>query len=133
VAHIVLADQFGNVPVPSWANEGIAVLTEPPAKVARHLGNLTRHRDEGMLFSMEALVDRQDYPDPRALGPFYAQSVSLVQFLVQEKGPQALVPFLRCAQRQGAGPALRRHYGMTFEELEQRWRQHAFPTTMVAE
>jgi hypothetical protein len=26
----------------------------------------------------------------------------------------------------GCGPALRRHYGWGFRELEQRWREYAF-------
>jgi len=126
VTHIVLADQFGSRPLPSWANEGIAVLTEPADNIARHLRNLRRQRDEGLLLGVKDLMDRSGYPDRYGMGAFYAQSVSLVRFLEQEKGPEALTAFLRCAQRAGMAPALRRHYGMTFEELEQRWQQHAF-------
>jgi Peptidase MA superfamily len=133
VTHIVLSDQLGSQPLPSWANEGIAVLNEPPANIARHLRNLARHRDEGMLFSMQGLVESTDYPDRRAMGAFYAQSISLVQLLVKERGPEAFTSFLRCTMRAGAGPALRRHYGMTFDELERRWQQHAFEAVAVAE
>jgi hypothetical protein len=109
------------------------VLNEPPANIGRHLRNLSRHRDEGLLFSVQGLVESTDYPDRRAMGAFYAQSVSLVQFLVEERGPEAFTAFLRCAMRAGAGPALRRHYGMTFDELEQRWQRHAFQAASLAE
>jgi len=132
VTHIVLADKFGSRPLPSWASEGIAVLTEPSENVGRHLRSLPRHRDEGLLQSVQALVGQSDYPDRRAMGAFYAQSVSVVQFLAQEKGPEALTAFLHCARRAGMAPALRRHYGMTFDELEQRWQQYAFQGNSVA-
>ena len=38
--HVVLAGQFGDQPVPRWADEGMAVLTEPRDKIDRHLRNL---------------------------------------------------------------------------------------------
>jgi hypothetical protein len=132
VTHIVFADQFGSRPLPSWASEGIAVLTEPSQNIARHLRNLPRHRDEGLLLSVKDLVEQSGYPNRYGMGAFYAQSVSLVQFLEKEKGPEALTAFLRCARRAGMAPALRRHYGMTFEELEQRWQQHAFHDSSLA-
>jgi hypothetical protein len=132
VTHIVLAELFVGGPVPCWANEGIAVLNEPADNVAQHLRNLPRHRDEGALYNLRELVELTDYPDPRYLGVFYAQSVSLVQFLVKEKGAAALPEFLRCVRRAGYGPALRRHYGLTFEELEKRWRQHAYEPPRLA-
>jgi hypothetical protein len=132
VTHVVLADKFGAQPLPSWANEGIAVLSEPAANVTCHLRNLPRQRAAGLLSSMPRLLESRDYPDRHALGAFYAQSVSVVQFLAQEKGPKAFTAFLRCALRSGMAPALRRHYGMTFEELETRWAQYAFAPSGLA-
>jgi hypothetical protein len=127
VAHVVLADRFDGLPVPCWANEGIAVLTEPGEQHTRHLRNLPRHRDEGRLFGVRALVELSTYPERHLTGTFYAQSVSLVQFLAAEKGPTTLTAFLRDARRSGLAPALQRHYGLDFEQLERRWRRHAFP------
>ena len=34
--HVTLAGQFGDRPVARWADEGMAVLTEPREKVERH-------------------------------------------------------------------------------------------------
>jgi hypothetical protein len=126
ITHIVLSDKFGSRPLPGWVNEGIAVLSEPPANIARHLRNLSRHRDEGLISPVEDLIEQRAHPQRHALGAFYAQSVSLVQFLEKEKGNEALIAFLHCARRHGFGQALRRHYQMTFADLEQRWRQFAF-------
>src|SRR5207244_3282532 len=78
--HVVLAGQFGDVQVPRWADEGMAVLTEPRDKVERHLHNLDRCRQDGQLFSLRQLMQMHDYPDPRYIGAFYAESVSLVDF-----------------------------------------------------
>jgi hypothetical protein len=126
VTHAVLAGRFG-ARVPRWADEGMAVLSEPRDRVEAHLRHLPRWREEGRLFSLRRLMDQEEYPDPRDWGSFYAQSVSLVDFLVDAKGAPAFADFLREGLREGYGPALRRHYGWTWRELERRWHEHAFP------
>jgi hypothetical protein len=124
--HVVLAGQFGEQPVPRWADEGIAVLSEPREKIDRHLRNLPGYYQERQLFGVRRLMQMRDYPDPRYIGPFYAQSVSLVEFLKHERGPRTLTEFLRDAQRGGYDAALQRHYGVrSFEELQERWERYA--------
>jgi hypothetical protein len=130
--HVVLAGQFGDQPVPRWADEGIAVLTEPREKIERHLCNLGKCSREGQLFGLRELVQQsyqpqQDgYPDPRRIGAFYAQSVALVEFLANKQGPQVFTAFLREGLRGGYEPALQRYYGYrSFQELEQDWLRHA--------
>jgi hypothetical protein len=127
VTHAVLAGRFGPTPVPRWADEGMAVLTEPRDRVERHLRGLPHWRDEGLLFGTRSLLELADYPPPHAWGSFYSQSVSLVDFLCREKDPQTFTRFLRDGIRDGYPRALRRYYGWSFRELEQHWRQHAFP------
>jgi hypothetical protein len=125
VTHAVLAGRFGRR-IPRWADEGMAVLTEPAERIAGHLRSLPHWRDEGLLFSPRDLFELEDYPPPRAWGSFYAESVSLVQFLSKEKGPQTFARFLRDGLKDGYSPALRRHYGWSFAELDRRWRRQAF-------
>jgi len=69
-----------------------------------------------------------DYPrNPRFVGAFYAQSVSLVEFLANQKGAQEFTLFLHDSMRYGEEKALQRHYGyQSFTELEQQWFQTAF-------
>jgi tetratricopeptide (TPR) repeat protein len=125
--HVVLAGKFGDRPVPRWVDEGVAVLTEPRDKVERHLVKLPQYRQERQLFSLRQLMQLNDYPDPRQIGVFYAQSVSLVEFLAGAKGPQTFIRFVREGMRTGYEAALKRYYGyQDFNELEQHWRQHAF-------
>jgi hypothetical protein len=120
--HVVLAGQFGERMVPRWADEGVAVLSEPREKVERHLRNLARCRQEGQVFPLHQLMQLNDYPDPRWISAFYAQSVGLVEFLANEKGPQVFTAFLRDGLQKGYEPALQQHYGWKgFAELEQRW------------
>jgi hypothetical protein len=121
--HVVLAGQFGPFPVPRWADEGIAVLTEPAAKIAQHRQNLLRFHEQGLLFGLKELMVLQDYPESRRVSAFYAQSVMLVEFLTAQKGPVVLTSFVRDGLREGYEPALQRHYGMSFAQLQQLWSQ----------
>ena len=130
--HVVLAGQFGAFPVPRWADEGIAVLTEPAAKIAQHRQNLQRCHQQGQLFGLKELMVLQDYPEPRRVTAFYAQSVMLVDFLTQQKGPTVLTSFVRDGLREGYEPALQRHYGMNFAQLQQLWNQQVLGGQKVA-
>jgi hypothetical protein len=123
--HVVLAGRFGPHQVPRWVDEGIAVLSEPRERIDRHLRNLPAHQQQ--LFALRQLLELADYPQPRAVGVFYAQSVSVVEFLSREKGPQTFVRFVNDGLNGGYEQALRRHYGyQDFNDLEQHWRRHAF-------
>jgi tetratricopeptide (TPR) repeat protein len=125
--HVVLAGHFGKHQVPRWADEGMAVLTEPRDKLARHRRNLERSREDGQLFDVAELMKLGDYPAPRRISAFYAQSVSLVEFLARERGPEVFARFLREALEDGYEPALRKHYRFRgFADLQARWNRHAF-------
>jgi hypothetical protein len=126
VTHAVLAGQFGDQPVPRWADEGMAVLDEPQERIDRHLHALTRQRDQGLLFSARELIDMKDYPEPRRIAAFYAQSVSLAEFLAETKDSRTVTRFVRDGLRDGYEASLRHYYGWSFEELERRWRKYAF-------
>jgi hypothetical protein len=131
--HVVLAGRFGVHAVPRWADEGIAVLSEPRDRIERHLHNLPKHRADRHLFGTGQLMTLDAYPDPRYIGPFYAQSVSLVEFLSERSGPLAFTKFLRDGLNGGYEVALQRYYGIqSFAELEQQWMQHAFSATTAA-
>jgi hypothetical protein len=122
--HVVLAGQFGVFQVPRWADEGIAVLTEPPAKVQQHRQNLARCQQQGALLGLKELMTLEKYPqEPIRVSAFYAQSVVLVEMLTNLKGPVVFTNFVRDGLRDGYEPALQKHYGMRFAQLEQMWDQ----------
>ena len=66
----------------------------------------------------------ENYPEPRQIGTFYAQSVMLVEYLTRLKGPTVFTQFVRDALRDGYEAALRKHYGLQgFQELQDRWTE----------
>jgi hypothetical protein len=68
-----------------------------------------------------------NYPDPQLMDAFYAESVSLVEFLVKEKGPLVFTQFVREGRKIGYEAALQKYYGYRdFADFEQRWSQFAF-------
>lgn len=122
--HVVLAGMFeGNV-VPRWADEGIAVLTEPEDRVVQHRRNLNHANSLGHLFKLKELMELNDYPEKRRIPAFYAQSVGVIDFLTRLKGPRTVTRFLTDGLRDGYEPALMRHYGMDFAALEGQWREY---------
>jgi hypothetical protein len=131
--HVVLAGHFGDHPVPRWADEGMAVLSEPRDRIERHLRNLPQHKADRHLFGTGQLMKLDAYPDPRYIGPFYAQSVSLVEFLTERAGPLVFAKFLKDGLAGGYETALQRYYGIqSFAELEQQWMQHTFGAATAA-
>lgn len=121
--HVVLAGMFDAHHVPRWADEGIAVLSEPNEKIELHRRKLLVHYKEGTLFGLKELMELKDYPPPRRIGAFYAQSVVLVEFLTQKRGAKALTDFIKDGLRHGYDTSLQRHYNMTFTQLEALWQQ----------
>lgn len=121
--HVVLAGMFGDKLPPRWADEGIAVLTEPSDKVEQHRRNLHKHHQDGRLFGLKELMELKDYPPSSKISTFYAQSVALCEFLAAERSPKTLTDFVKDGVRHGYETALQRHYNMTFAQLEERWTQ----------
>lgn len=125
--HAVLAGRFGRHHVPRWADEGMAVLTEPREKIDRYLKNLPAHDSKHELFPVGKLMGMAEYPEGRLVTPFYVQSISLVEYLSSQKGgPQEFARFVRDGLEGGYEAALRRHYGIQdFNDLQQRWTKAA--------
>ncbi|MGE3807015.1 MAG: peptidase MA family metallohydrolase [Gemmataceae bacterium] len=119
--HVILYENFGKA-MPRWANEGMAVLAEPRNSINGMLRYLPKDKDE--LFGVQFLMEMHDYPRAADLPIFYAQSVSIVDFMVKEKGPTTFVDFLKDARKQGYSKAVQQHYGCDFPELEKRWLKH---------
>jgi len=125
VTHVVLADLFTQQQIPRWADEGMAVLAEPPAEQASRASELSEPLKEGRVFKLSELM-AIDYPSAEAWNLYYAQSVSLTQFLVERGSPEQFVGFVRGAQRKGVEIALRESYHIQgFAELENRWQTFA--------
>ncbi len=124
VTHVTLAGQVAHVPIPRWADEGMAVLSETYERIGRHIEPLTQAYQEQRAFTAEQLMNSDDYPDPSRMGCFYGQGVCLVQYLTEQKGPTVFIEFLRTAAAKGYEAALRQHYGFGLTELDQRLHRY---------
>jgi hypothetical protein len=125
VTHVVLADLFTQQQIPRWADEGMAVLAEPLSEQLSRAADLTGPLSEGKFFKLNELM-AIDYPSAEAWGLYYAQSVSVTQFLVEQGTPEQFIAFVRGAQRQGVEHSLREVYHIQgFAELETRWQTYA--------
>lgn len=131
--HVVLAGRFDAHHVPRWADEGMAVLSEPRERVDLHIKNLPTHRREETLFGIGDLMKQNEYPEGRRVGAFYAQSVSVVDFLVKKKDAVTFTRFVRKGLATGYESALEQYYGYrSFAEMEKEWTAHTFGGEGVA-
>jgi tetratricopeptide (TPR) repeat protein len=119
VTHVVLNGQFGRKLLPRWADEGMAVLSEPYSRIELILEPLARFYQEGRSISVQELLSAQEYPADRSrMGSFYGQSVCLVEYLTNLQGPRAFTNFMRDAGSMGEGAALQKHYRLNINQLD---------------
>jgi hypothetical protein len=125
--HLVLGDLFADSTLPRWADEGMAVLSEPRTRLDRFTRTLFTNRRQQKLVPLEKLFAKNEYPDAAQITVFYVESVSVVEFLVAEKGPQEFVQFVRDAGKTSLDAALQKHYACrNVTTLEERWRTRMF-------
>jgi hypothetical protein len=125
VTHVVLADLFTEQQIPRWADEGLAVLAEPHAEQATRAAELQEPLEAGRVFDLRKLM-AMDYPEAKEWSLYYAQSVSLTRYLVEQGSPEKFVQFVQNAQRDGTERALRGTYGIGgFAELQDKWTEYA--------
>jgi hypothetical protein len=126
VTQVLLADLFAEQPVPRWAMIGMAALSESPQEVGRYRQSIPGLLKGSKLEYVGPFLDREGFGDPREITAFYAQSVSLVAYLVELKGSKAFAAFLREAPRRGYAKVLATHYGFKdAADLQSKWLRHA--------
>jgi hypothetical protein len=119
--HLVLADRFAG-PLPRWADEGAAILSDPHEKRSRHLHDLKNAVSSQSEFRVLEIMMLTDYPPIQRWGTFYGQSASLVEYLVSEGGEEQFIRFLETTLDLGYERALQQVYHIGILELERRWR-----------
>jgi hypothetical protein len=125
--HAVLAGHFGKYHVPRWADEGMALLSEPGTKLDAYQRKLAEAKQTGLLMRVRDLMTLDEYPDANRALAFYVQSVSITEYLVKQPGgPQAFTRFVNEALRTSYEAALQKAYGMDMATLDQRWRAATF-------
>ncbi len=125
IAHALLVHRM-NYPknVPLWATEGFAVWCEPLYMHVRYDRLLKIEKERRGLIPVARLTGLDSYPDGD-VELFYAQSYSLVSWLVRRRGVEHFVEFLRDVStgRSSLKDALAEHYRLaSVLALENRWR-----------
>ena len=129
IAHLMLWDYIGSGQtkrLPVWFEEGVAQLEEQgrPEKVLEAMRPLVLRHGHIPFFSLSRMtITGED--DPQKVSLFYAQSLSIVLFLVQKFGKDSFHRL--CAELRGGysfDAALDRAYPFVFgslDALEARW------------
>ena len=123
LTHVVLADRFPTQQIPRWADEGIAVLSEPASRLPGYSIVMTDAQTKGELLKLRTLISAKYYPQSdRSIALFYGQSALMVKSLVDRKGPVHFLKFVEESQRLGIDAALKTNYGFAgIEAFETDW------------
>ena len=119
VTHTIFAAKFGR-PLPRWADEGGAVLSEDASELDRHDRLVREVINDNRMIPLHRLFVLTEYPnDVMAL---YAQGFSIANYLVSLKGKPYFLDFVWDGQTKGWDKALATYYGIyTTDNLENYW------------
>jgi hypothetical protein len=122
MVHVLAADRFIAVPMPRWAEEGMALLADPARKQQLHDVDFRRASASRRHFRLGELLAMYDYPTPERMQAFYGQSASIVRYLAKRGEPTQFVDFVEQALEHGYDSALQTVYGLQdVAELEAEW------------
>lgn len=119
ITHTVFAHYFRQ-PVPRWADEGGAVLSEDDIERQRHDQLCRQLLNAGKAHKLWHLFNLKDYPNDVMV--VYAEGFSIVRFLVDQSDRQAFLKFVAHGMRHGWDNAVQAHYGYkNVNDLEAAW------------
>jgi len=119
VTHTIFAAKFGR-PLPRWADEGGAVLSEDASELDRHDRLVREVINDNRMIPLHRLFVLTEYPnDVMAL---YAEGFSIANYLVSLKGKPYFLDFVADGQTKGWDRALASYYGIyNTDALEGHW------------
>ncbi|MHB1423088.1 MAG: sigma-70 family RNA polymerase sigma factor [Gemmataceae bacterium] len=119
MTHTILA-QWRGQPLPRWADEGAATLSESNISRERYEQLLVRLLRIGRPLPLSELLPKLDYP--KDVGIFYAQSFSLTNFLMTAGGRKKFLAFVAQGQDEGWDKAAQTVYHEpSIKTLEKNW------------
>lgn len=120
LTHVIMADRFPTKQIPRWADEGIAVLSEPASRLPVLSSMMNDAQLKGELLKLRTLISAKYYPNSeRSISLFYGQSALVVKALVERKDATTFLKFVEDTQQYGIDAALRTNYGIAgIEALE---------------
>ncbi len=132
ITHVLFAHHFG-CPLPRWADEGAAILSEDQTERLRHDSALELILSTpGRFISLDKLFALMDFPSDAAA--LYAEGYSLTRFLVESKDRAVFLKFVADGMRDGWEKAASRHYGFaSTAEMESDWLHSAKKRQLAAQ
>lgn len=123
MTHVVLADSFASIKTPPrWADEGMAVLSEPELERRQRAMDLMVPLQRGLVYSVGDLMTMEAPRDENWM-VYYNQSVSLTWFLVEKSSPAQFLKFAQTASKKNSWEAeLRSTYRIDgYQDLQRQW------------
>jgi hypothetical protein len=127
ISHLILHD-FIAKDIPVWFDEGVAQIDEgEKSEIVKQMMHLLVERNRQLPFETFVNWDKKIQQDPQKVKIFYAQSLSVVEFLLKKYGSDAFVRLCRYL-RDGRSfeEAFKGAYTnkiQSLAELEKRWVQ----------
>ncbi len=128
VTHTVFAHHF-RFPVPRWADEGGAVLSEDDVERSRH-DRLCRDKlNANQKMPLRRLFNLKEYGETSDVMIIYAEGYSVSNYLVEKSDRATFLNFVSTGMRGGWDRALQTYYGyQSVEQLEEAWLQQLIAT-----
>jgi hypothetical protein len=131
ITHTVFAHHFRQ-PLPRWADEGGAVLSEDQQERDRHDQMVRQILNSGRYYKLPQLFSMKDYPSAQWMGHVYAEGYSVSAFLVSCRGRAKFLEFVALGMQQGWDAAGTAVYGQDVKGIEYAWLYELRRTKHVA-
>ncbi len=126
MTHVILAEHFCRKPIPRWADEGIAVFSEPPERQQRMLTFLKDEAAMKRLLPLKQVTGMSDGPqNERESELFYGESGAVIEYLVthHKLTETQVLAFVGLCGDQGWEKAITKTLpGVTAAKFESEWR-----------
>lgn len=124
LTHAVLASALGEA-MPRWADEGAAMLSESESQKLRQSLVARQLVETGEMIPIRQLMQMAEYPQSKSrLHAFYAQSLTLTEFLISQGGQARFLEFVHDGRCENWDLALSQHYQWeNVEALQGAWSE----------
>jgi hypothetical protein len=128
VMHALLAHELG-VANPRWIEQGAGLMAQSEEARNERLAILPKAVADGKTMRLAKSFELRDFPGPGELETWYAQSLSVCEFLVARKDRATLLAFVARGMERGWDDAVRRFYGFNdVDDLQAAWRKSVLDT-----
>ncbi|MEI8383030.1 MAG: hypothetical protein WCJ09_23110 [Planctomycetota bacterium] len=124
MTHVILGERFQGQPLPRWADEGIAMLSESADKHRERLENLQKLLTANTTCPIADVLSYTRLPAPHLRDAYYGQSLALTSLLIQKTSPAKFATFIEESRTSGIESALQSHYSIRdIAGLQRVWNE----------